>query len=258
MHAQPQAVQSERQACTFNCDLFSIEMKSAFNLFRRTNDYANDVGQDIWQFAITINELHQLGLSDSDMRWLLCKGDLLHADEITKVGDSRRTFRALGIFTLTESTCFISAQRQCRTFESVSPLNCQIAKDSTRGIEGNPQVVGSSVTEAKKLIPLWDDIRHELLLGEFVVKRFKHKSRNQESILATFQEDGWPYKVYDPLSPTKDCDPKRRLNDTIKGLNHHQENALIRFRGDGTGEAVVWELSSGASSKLTLNEGSFR
>ena len=96
------------------------------------------------------------------------------------------------------------------------------------------------------------------LLGDRVVKRFKHKSRNQEAILATFQEDGWPYRVYDPLSPIADCDPKRRLNDTIKGLNHHQENALIRFRGDGTGEAIIWELASGRKSNTTILDGVFR
>ncbi len=258
MHAQSQAIQLERNCNTSNCDLFSLAMKSALALFQRTNDYAEDVRQDIWQFAITIGELRQMGLSDSDMRWLLCRGDLLHADEITSVGDSRRTFRSLGIFTLTTSTCFISAQRQGAPVESLSATNFHIANDSILGIATEPTSAENSATELQKLIPLWDDIRHELILGEFVVKRFKHKSRNQESILATFQEDGWPYKVYDPLSPTKDCDPKRRLNDTIKGLNHHQENALIRFRGDGTGEAVVWELSSSANSKSTVTEGLFR
>ena len=37
-------------------------------------------------------------------------------------------------------------------------------------------------------------------------------------------------------------DPKRRLSDTTKCLNRKQTNELIRFRGDGTGEGVTWEL----------------
>ena len=101
-------------------------MKSAFNLFQRTNDYADDVGQDVWQFSITIRELRKLGLSDSDLRWLLCRGDLLHADEITKVGEGRRTFRTLGVFTLTTSTCFILAERQRGSLKSLPQCSCHI------------------------------------------------------------------------------------------------------------------------------------
>ena len=32
------------------------------------------------------------------------------------------------------------------------------------------------------------------------------------------------------------------LNDTIKCLNRKQKNALLHFRGDGTGEGVIWEV----------------
>lgn len=254
MSAMPQAIQPGSNSNTLDLGLFSLEIQSALRLFQRTNDYAVNVGQDIWQFAIHIGELRQMGLSESDMRWLLCKGELLHADEITKVGDSLRTFRSLGNCMLTATTCFIAPQRRSTSFEPLAITASHIATPSSVAI-----AMESTGTEASSSpIPFWDDIRHELILGELVVKRFKHKSRNQEAILATFQEDGWPYKVYDPLSPIEDCDPKRRLNDTIKGLNHHQENALIRFRGDGTGEAIVWELSSVQNAKSTVIEGVFR
>ena len=39
-------------------------------------------------------------------------------------------------------------------------------------------------------------------------------------------------------------DPKRRLSDTIKCLNRKQANSLIHFRGDGTGEGIVWEFAA--------------
>ena len=35
---------------------------------------------------------------------------------------------------------------------------------------------------------------------------------------------------------------KRRLNDTIKCLNRGQVYRLLHFRGDGTGEGVLWEV----------------
>jgi hypothetical protein len=248
MSALPQTMQETQPPEAADNDLVSSEVQEALRLLQTSNAYAEDVGQDVWQFASDISQLRKLGLSDSAMRWLLCRGEILHADETTMLGDSRRTFRSLGIFTLTPTTCFI-AKPTNYSGQQFSSCNGQISYEPAqrRGASDTP-----------KLTPVWDDIRHELLFGQYVVKRFKHKSRNQEAILATFQEDGWPYRVYDPLSPVADCDPKRRLNDTIKGLNHHQENALIRFRGDGTGEAVIWELTQGCRSNPTLFEGLFR
>ena len=57
-----------------------------------------------------------------------------------------------------------------------------------------------------------------------------------------FEEEGWPAKIDDPLAPQSQQDPKRRLHDTIKCLNRNQKNELLHFRGDGTGEGILWEL----------------
>jgi len=59
--------------------------------------------------------------------------------------------------------------------------------------------------------------------------------------VAVFEEEGWPQHIDDPLPTTADCDSKQRLHDTIKRLNRHQINQLIRFRGDGSGSGVIWE-----------------
>ena len=34
---------------------------------------------------------------------------------------------------------------------------------------------------------------------------------------------------------------KRRLHDTIRSLNRNQKEGRLRFKGDGTGEGIVWE-----------------
>ncbi len=60
--------------------------------------------------------------------------------------------------------------------------------------------------------------------------------------MSAFQEDGWPARIDDPLPPTPETDPKRRLSDAIKCLNRKQLNPLLRFSGDGTGEGVLWDL----------------
>ena len=61
------------------------------------------------------------------------------------------------------------------------------------------------------------------------------------AILAAFEEEGWPSRIDDPLPPQPEQDSKRRLSDTIKCLNRKQASPLIHFRGDGTGEGVVWD-----------------
>ena len=89
--------------------------------------------------------------------------------------------------------------------------------------------------------PTWDAGRHQLRVGEIIVKEYKLPSPNQETILAAFEEEEWPPSVDDPLPVHPDLDPRRRLHDTIKSLNRNQRCFLIRFMGDGSGEGVRWE-----------------
>ena len=89
-----------------------------------------------------------------------------------------------------------------------------------------------------------------------MIKRFRVPSANQEAVLEAFQEEGWPASIDDPLSPLSDYDPKRRLRDTIKCLNLNQISRMIRFRGDGTGQRVLWELAAASLSHDEVAEGS--
>jgi hypothetical protein len=94
--------------------------------------------------------------------------------------------------------------------------------------------------------PCWDCVRRLLSYDGCVVKHFRVRAANQEKILTVFQEDNWIARIDDPLSPTQEQDVKRRLNETIRSLNRRHENHLIRFRGDGTGQGVLWEPLSTA------------
>ena len=94
-----------------------------------------------------------------------------------------------------------------------------------------------------KPVPHWDSSRHELRLGGRLVKQFKQPSPNQETILMAFEEERWPARIDDPLPPVAEQCPKRRLHDAIKCLNRNHKSPLVRFRGDGTGEGIVWEYA---------------
>lgn len=90
--------------------------------------------------------------------------------------------------------------------------------------------------------PVWDYERRQLRLGSKLVKQFTWPSKNQEAVLARFQELGWPDRIGDPIKRHPTICPKQRLHDTIKCLNRKQVNKLIKFRGDGSGHGVRIEI----------------
>jgi hypothetical protein len=89
--------------------------------------------------------------------------------------------------------------------------------------------------------PFWDSQRRELRLGNVVVKRFRQPARNQETVLAAFEEDGWPDRIDSPLPEESAAETAHRLHDAVKKLNR-QPVPRIRFFSDGRGEGILWEL----------------
>ncbi len=196
---------------------------------------ARELRRSKWDFAVEIEELRAAGLTNTDLRWLVCKGFVEHAPEITNIGDQQRSFdRQGGLIFDGDRTCFVLSRPGigfCRVgLATASPAAEEVDGRASPGgwIAGAPRV------------PTWDRDRQELRLGNILVKQFKVPAANQERILAAFQEEGWPVRILDPLPPQMDQDPKRRLHDTINSLNRNQKNPLVRFSGDGSGQGVRW------------------
>jgi len=89
------------------------------------------------------------------------------------------------------------------------------------------------------LAPVWDSARRELRLDGIVLKRFRQSAKNQETILAAFQEEGWPPRIDDPLPGGDNVDARDRLHNAVRKLNQ-QKIHLIRFLCDGTGQGITW------------------
>ena len=198
--------------------------------------YAYDAGCDVWDFAIELPNLLACGLTRSDLRWLVSKGYVEHACEITEARDAHRQFRPVMNLSFTDRTCFV-----------LTPAG--VAATSEEGLLPSlprpilPDAPPISPAAEKSEHPTWDADRRILRLGDCVVKHFRLPSPNQELILAAFEEEGWPPWIADPLPPKEEQCPKRRLNDTIKSLNRNQQNQLLVFHGDGKGEGIVWALT---------------
>ena len=90
--------------------------------------------------------------------------------------------------------------------------------------------------------PIWNRALRELRVGDVLVKHFRTPAPNQELVLSAFEEQDWPAQIDDPLPPARGGNAKLRLRDVISKLNRHQRAMLIRFRGDGRGQAVRWEF----------------
>jgi hypothetical protein len=78
-----------------------------------------------------------------------------------------------------------------------------------------------------------------------VIKRFRQPATNQVAVLASFQELHWRRHIDDPLTGNPDCEPKRRLRDTVFALNrHHITRNVLVFQADGTGTGIIWRWHS--------------
>lgn len=196
-------------------------------------DYAMDVDQDRWEFAIGFAELQRIGLTTADCRWMVCKGWSEMARELTPNPGVPRRFRHKVGLAISRRSCFVLTEigvRVAREMAPQEPANLPLrlptaGRDSCNAIR-----------------PQWDRDRHELRVGDCLVKQYKLPSPNQETILMALEEEHWPIRIDDPLPPSRKLDAKQRLHDTIKNLNRNQKQRLIRFMGDGTGQGVRWEL----------------
>ncbi|MGD0897241.1 MAG: hypothetical protein ABR915_05350 [Thermoguttaceae bacterium] len=229
------------------------ELAFALAQLAKARGYAQEFQCESWEFAVEIDRLLALGVTTSDLRWLIKKGYIEHAREITQFGDTVRRFQPARSLAFSRKTCFFLAEAGVALLKANAGLNGYSAPLAA-GVPGPKEPPA----------PRWDHDNRILYVDVRIVKEFRVRSPNQESVLSVFEEEGWPRFIDDPLSPS-DQHPKHRLRDTIKGLNANQKNRLIRFRGDGTGERVRWDFVGAAvpesspceSSDQSSSESSF-
>jgi hypothetical protein len=212
-------------------------LREGLGLLLQAYEYALELGQDGWDLAVELPVLQAAGLTNSDLRWLAGMGYAEHAIETTGPNDRTRQFRRTMLVTFTEQTCVVLTHSGVAVAQELFGGDLVIALP--KPAISNCKIV---VSDDPSPLPKWDQQRRQLRVGADVVKEFKLPSPNQETLLMAFEEEGWPPRIDDPLSPLPQLDPRRRLHDTIKALNRKQKQFLIRFMGDGSGEGVRWEL----------------
>jgi hypothetical protein len=223
--------------------LASIQRRAVegLRLLAEAHRYARELERSTWDFALELDALQAAGCTLNELRWLVCKGYVAHAAEITEPGESSRTFHRVHTVGLKfgRRTCFVLTEAGIAFAAGL--IDCPSLFSHASAAESQTDD-SHAVSAADPVRPRWDRDRQELRLGYVVVKQYKVPAPNQERVLAAFEEEGWPVHVDDPLPPSGELDPKRRLHDTINSLNRNQKAGLIRFSGDGSGEGIRWEL----------------
>ncbi len=227
-------------------------LREALVVLYEARQFAEETASDCWDFAVEIEQLTPLGLTPNDFRWLVRKGLVEHQREVTVEGENGREFRQTGDLTFTDGTCFVLTEQgitvASEVWRSANSRTAHFLSDHSRNGNGEASSIGNGEAslnepskQAESSVPIWDSEKRELRIHGAVVKSFRWRAANQEAILAAFQEEDWPSRIDDPLPQQPEQDSKRRLCDTIKCLNRKQTTELIHFRGDGTGEGIIWE-----------------
>lgn len=194
-----------------------LRVVAALELLLDAQRYAVDLGVPVAEFAIGLDALQHRAVEEIDVRWLLAKGYVSVVDTHEFAGGPQLVRLAplpSVSFVITDQGAAYAA----RTLVGASAGGADPGGDR----------------------PVWDASRRELRLGRRIVKQFRVPARNQETVLACFEEEGWPPLIDDPLPPVMDLESKRRLHDTINALNRCQSGPGIRFQGDGSGCGIRW------------------
>jgi hypothetical protein len=193
-------------------------------LLREAREAAEAAQTDVWEFALEIAQLHTAGLSNTDLRQLLCCDLIKSGVETFRPDAARRSFRCPNSLALPAQSCFVLTEEGLR-----------------RIAVGEPAPAPPPKHPGKPLFPpTWNPTLRQLEWQGVLVKRFRLPATNQETILSVLHEEGWPPRIDDPLPQTEGIDPKSRLRDALKRLNRNQVNRLVCFRGDGTGCGILW------------------
>jgi hypothetical protein len=191
------------------------------------------LGRDLWDFAVELPTLLALGLTVTDVRGLICSGQVQHAVEITRPEDTRRVFHQTENLAVRDNSCFVL------TGSGVARLREALAASEARPRLNGSRAIGLS-ERTRHSGPRWDDLTHTLFWGDIMVKHFKREAECQEAVLRAFQARNW-VAVLDVASIQDfGIDDKHQAHETIKNLNRSVA-PYLRFRQEGNGTRIRWE-----------------
>ena len=168
-------------------------------------------------------------MTTSDLRWLVKRGCLSHAREITALQDMDRHFEPPEQnLVFAGNTCFVLTDAGLAVLGRDNSQATQLAQVDKA--PGEMPIVAWNHSSAPAAMPNWDRGSRAFVVGEYLIKRFRVPSPNQETVLNAFQEEGWPAAIDDPLPPVRDYvpSPPPRHDQVPESEPGHPDNSFPR------------------------------
>jgi hypothetical protein len=198
----------------------------ALTMLFEAHQAARQLGAKPRALACQLSSLHDVGINDAVLRWLVTKKLVDHLWEITRPRQHDRAFREAVNLRFTSASCFVLTGAGVGLAERLA---------------ASGQLRAGLARKADRDLPHYDSERRKLFFKGKIVKQFKQPAANQEPILLGFEEEKWVRRLADPIPGQTGIDAKHRLNGAITKLNSNQINPILRFHGDGTGTGILWE-----------------
>ena len=202
-------------------------VKAGLSLLLKASDYALDAGCDRWQLAVAIQQLRDVGLPTLDLRWLVCKGYVEHAFEVTLPGEKSRAFRPLKTLSFQKRSCVLLSQAGIDFARTISPSSVAPEPSATPPAAEKAQRPAAEPPAR----PRWDAEHRKLWFKGQLIKWFRTQAGNQKLLLSAFERAGWAEEIDNPFT-RESGDPKRRLLDAVHALNRNQLVNMLRFHTD--------------------------
>jgi hypothetical protein len=209
-------------------------LKAGLNLLLDGYLYARELGRDRWEFAVEIAFLHAAGLNNNDLRWLVGKGFVKHALEVTAKDKVPRISHRVGRLALPSGSCFVLTDTGVEFARQI------LAAPEPVPSKSRPQSRLKDGSKTREDQPHWDSVTHTLFWRGRLVKHFKHEAPYQEAILEAFQSCNWSRYVVVMLPREEGVNSKERLREAVKNLNRSCCKGL-HFTQEGNGGRVGWQ-----------------
>src|SRR5688572_2075781 len=175
------------------------EFAAAAAMLIKAANLADNLQRSRWDFAVEIGDLQGLGLSKTDLRALVCDGLVEHLADATIGPSTERTFEPTGIFTFNVRSCFVLTETG---FSAATRSNANAGHQGAIASMANSCADRMDSHVPQQLLvpkPLWNSDLCRLFWGNLLVKEYRAPAPNQQLVLASFQEEGWPHRIDDPL-----------------------------------------------------------
>lgn len=212
---------------------------------------AIEAGRDIWDFAVETGVLRAAaGLTEPDLRWLAAERLIEFAVETTLGGQTTRTFRHGGRFSLTERTVFVITER------AATILDDWCARFA--GAFNWPPTSPATVALEPPTIPKWNAANSELRFGGALVRRVEEGAPVLRTLLDAAETARWAKHIANPFFDASPRVRAKRLSHALERLNRGQIDISIHFSVHDKGKQFTWTITGRHAPSAGARSGHFR